>query len=350
MELGNSSLGKTPLIFINLKSNRHSRSRNYFNGLRRLGVNCEWIDVDGFADLRNKGVEIRDVASRGGKFVITSPSHVLVLFFVILFHRRPILDAGWPLYDGVISSRKEYGFLGSKLIKTFLIDFLSIHLSEKVLVESKAQQRSISIRYCVRMKKVSVLLTGFDEGRFASKSTRRTGGEIVVLFRGGAQEEAGLNVLEDAARRLEPEKRIKFHLITNKLGLTHSFGPNVVLVDRYVSDIELEKAFEEAVLVLGQLSNHKRLERTIPHKFFEAAFMGKPYLSANRGLMADFARMGIIYTFEAGNPEDLVESISRILDQPKLAVDIGKSLNNWYLKNASQKVLSEKFLEIVCNK
>lgn len=350
MEMGDNSSAQQSLMFINLNSNRHSRTRNYFNGLKRLEADCRWIDVEGFMGLKLKRVEIEEFARRGGRFIITSPSHTLVLYFVFLFHRRPILDAGWPLYDGVISSRREYGFLGFNLLKTLLVDFLSFHLSSKVLVESEKQRSSISRKYLLRKKRLCVLLTGFDELRFNRNGVGGSEKEVVVLFRGGAQEEAGLAVLQKCAQSLEALVSLKFKLITNKLGSKFSFGPNVDVIDEYMDDEYLYKAFRDADLVLGQLSDHERLNRTNPHKFFEAAFMGKPYLSADKGLMQGFKELGIIYTFKAGDSLDLADAIRKIVAQPEEAKLVGSRLKDWYLNNASQVVLSRKLLEFVYKK
>lgn len=350
MSEGVSSTNGTHILFINLKSNRHSRTRNYFNGLRRMGIACDWLDVGSFGELRSRQDEINQHLDRGSRIVITSPSHVLVPFFILIFHRRPIFDAGWTLYDGVISSRRQYGFLASNILKTLLIDFLSLHLASRVLVESEAQQKSILQRYLVYKNRLSVLLTGFDEERLDGVSSKKNDGEVCVLFRGGAQDEAGLEVLDKAIRKLENERELKFKLITNRYKPRAPFGANVELLNEYVSDEELGKAFREADLVLGQLSNHKRLNRTIPHKFFEAAYLGKPYLSSDKGLMGDLGKLSIIYVFSGGNSDDLAQSILRIVGDLESAKKVGDGLREWYLKNASQRVLSQRFLEIVCEK
>jgi hypothetical protein len=336
------------ILFINLKANRHSRSRNYFHGLKKLGVACKWLDIDGFGDLVRKRGELKSLVGEDTKVVITSPSHVLVIGFVLTFFRRPVLDAGWPLYDGVITSRREFGFLGINTLKTFFIDFFAVHLSSNVLVESDLQKRRMSKRYLVAKGKLSVLQTGFDETRFSQVERSSSQKHFNVLFRGGAQEEAGLSVLADAARILASRDDLRFKVITNNFALKAEMGKHFELVNRYISDGELEKCFDEADLVLGQLSDHERLEYTIPHKFFEAAFLAKPYLTSNVGFMKVLADSNLVYTFSAGDSTDLAASVERIAKDRDVARDVGVKLGDWYKKNASQKVLSEKFKQIVC--
>ena len=50
-------------------------------------------------------------------------------------------------------------------------------------------------------------------------------------------------------------------------------------------------------LILGQLLNHKRLSIAIPHKFYEAAYFSKPYLTADYGLMEDLVNKNLVFGF-----------------------------------------------------
>jgi len=346
MDKGFGSVEQPRFLFINLKSNRHSRTRNYFNGLKKLGVSCEWIDVGGLSGLKEQSEKVKRYLNGEAKVVITAPSHVLVLYFVLLFYRKPVLDAGWPLYDGVISSRRQYGVLGINLLKTFVVDFFAFHLTSKVLVESEAQAKAVSRRYFVGKRKISVLLTGFDEVRFGVKAHSKSDVGINILFRGGAQDEAGIEILAEAIHKVK-DLKLRFRLITSGFQPKIPLGLNVELVNEYVSDEELEQAFAAADLVLGQLSNHKRLNRTIPHKFFEAAFLGKPYLSSDKGLMKELSELGLIFTFAGGDVDDLAKSMVRITQDLSSAKRTGVALNEWYLKNASQLALSKRLLELV---
>lgn len=336
------------VLFLNLKSNRHSRSRNYFNGLRNLGISCEWIDIESLADLRKIKSKLKNPNNGNPSVVVTSPSHILVVGCLFTLFRRPILDAGWPLYDGVITSRHEYGLFGSKLLKTLLIDLLAFQFSKKVLVESEGQKRRISRRYSVPRRKVSVLLTGFDEARFTYVKRDESKSSFDVLFRGGAQEEAGLDVLFKSSELLTNNTNLRLRVVTNNFKPKPGTRTSIELVNRYLSDDELQVFFAGADLILGQLSDHKRLNYTIPHKFFEAAFLSKPYLTSDIGFMNVLADSKLVYTFNAGNASSLASSIVKIASDGDAAIDTGKSLGDWYSKNASQKVLAERFRNIVC--
>ena len=66
-------------------------------------------------------------------------------------------------------------------------------------------------------------------------------------------------------------------------------------------------------LFLGKFSDCPRLNVTIPHKAFEAALMGKPYLSARASGIQEFLVEGVeAEYFDAGDPVDLLRKIVKL--------------------------------------
>lgn len=167
-----------------------------------------------------------------------------------------------------------------------------------------------------------------------------------ILFRGGNQNEAGLQVLQRAILEGGLSREVTFIVLTKDSSFQIS-DPRVTLIHEHISDESLENLYLSSSLILGQMSNHVRLSRTIPHKFFEAAFFGLPYLSANVGPMEEFASRGLIEGFTPGSYIDLSETINRlIMDTAKLQ-ELGNRLHRWYIEDSSQKILGEKFIKNV---
>jgi glycosyltransferase involved in cell wall biosynthesis len=282
--------------------------------------------------------------------IVCSPSHILVLPFVFFRGIRPHLDAGWPLFDGVISSRRQYGFLGFNLIKTYLIDFLAFHLSLSVIIESNEQKKRVIKRYFLSSNKVHVVLTGFDESRFSGMHVEEVDGNRntqQVIMRGSDQEEAGVSFLIEAAN-LARLKNINlfFRVVTNSDEKQAVFE-NLKLSSNRISDVELFKEYCSSQIALGQLSNHPRINWTIPHKFFEAAYLGLPYLCASSGPMRDLAEDNCVALFEGGNPIDLLNRIVELISDKSKQNRISKNIKAFYEEYCSQSVLTEKFLSII---
>lgn len=152
------------VIFINLKNNQFTRTRSYYNGFLKIGIDCLWHDVSNFSQLIKLYSEIKSLQNNT-IIVATSRSQLLSIYSFLLGH-RVILDAGLPLWDGVITSRRNFGFMGWNMIKVYLTDFMSFHLSKHVIFETSVQKSRVSRMFFINQKKLSHVLLGLDENRF----------------------------------------------------------------------------------------------------------------------------------------------------------------------------------------
>ena len=349
--LSDPNTGSRKFTFFSLSSTKTSRTRNYYRGIQSKNLEVSWVDTSFFdlcKSLIRKDSEI--IKGENRTIIVCSPSHILVLPFVFFRGIRPHLDAGWPLFDGVISSRRQYGFLGFNLIKTYLIDFLAFHLSLSVIIESNEQKKRVIKRYFLSSNKVHVVLTGFDESRFSGMHVEEVDGNRntqQVIMRGSDQEEAGVSFLIEAAN-LARLKNINlfFRVVTNSDEKQAVFE-NLKLSSNRISDVELFKEYCSSQIALGQLSNHPRINWTIPHKFFEAAYLGLPYLCASSAPMRDLAEDNCVALFEGGNPIDLLNRIVELISDKSKQDLISQNIKAYYEEYCSQSVLTEKFLSII---
>jgi len=340
---------KNKIIFINLKNNKYTRTRNYYNGLKKIGVECTWCDVDGFIELL---ILFREIRSFQGKttVVVTSRSQLLSIYGFFLGF-RVILDAGLPLWDGVITSRRSFGFMGWGLIKVYFTDFLSFQLSRHVIFETNIQLSRVSKMFLVKKQKLSYVLLGVDENRFLIEKIDRTtrvpsNNTLKILFRGGNQIESGISILVEACKLLKNDKRFTFTLVTNSLEQQIKIA-NLDLVVGHIDDDLVKELILNSDLILGQLLNHKRLSIAIPHKFYEAAYFSKPYLTADYGLMKDLVNKNLVFGFEAGEVQSFVGSLNVLFEKRNELLVYGNRLGDWYRQNSSQSVLTENFYKII---
>jgi hypothetical protein len=337
------------IIFINLKNNKYTRTRNYYNGFLKLGIECSWHDVAGFSELIDLYHEIKSFQNRP-TVVVTSRSQLLSIYSFFLGY-RVVLDAGLPLWDGVITSRRSFGFMGWGLIKVYSTDFLSFHLSKHIIFETSTQLPRVSKMFAVKKRKLSYVLLGLDENRFSLASIDRETqvvkkSELNILFRGGNQVESGISILIEASQILKDDKRFTFTLVTNNLELQMQ-TKNLKLVVGHVSDDLINDLLLSADLILGQLLNHKRLDIAIPHKFYEAAFFSKPYLTADYGLMKELVNKNLVFGFKAGDVQSFIKSLNVLFDKQFELLSCGQRLGDWYKQNSSQLILTTNFYNIV---
>jgi len=340
------------VIFLSLSGNNQSRTKNYFHGLIKEQVRTVWVDCSIRLLLHMIiGSHRHHLKSKATKLVVASPSHILTIIIFLLLQKRPVLDAGWPLFDGVVLSRRQFGFLGFKCLRIYILDFLAFQFSSKVFVESEPQKRRVSKLYFLPKGKIGVIETGFDENRIEEFDLlpRDPALDIFqVIFRGGNQRESGLEIL--ATSILPPENNkpgLIFRIITNSEESRFPDMNWVKFTSRRLSDQDLFSEYIKSNLALGQLSTHKRLKWTIPHKFFEAAYFGLPYLTANSSLMETYRLIDCVAVFEAGDSFDLIEKIEALSRNKARCQELGSRFKSLYETNFSQKILARKLLSLL---
>jgi glycosyltransferase involved in cell wall biosynthesis len=281
------------------------------------------------------------------KIVISSASQLVVLPAFFIFTRRPYLDAGWSLYESTKVNKTRSGFLKRNLLKTYLIDLVATIISKRIFLESELQKDWYCSKFLVRKRKTAVIYTGLDESDFLPDATHHDLEEDVfrVIFRGKNNDEAGLNILCEATKELEKEK-IQFIVLSKIDDTKYDFSKKTVFIQSYFpSKSSIASYLASADLSLGQLSNHERLKRTIPHKAYESAFLGVPYLSArNPGVLEIFKENENIFCFNPGSSKDLAEKILFLSKNKEILRKSSINLKNLYAATLSQKVLTEKFL------
>lgn len=333
------------IVFISLQGLTHSRTKNYYQGLKNLGLTCQWLEIPNKGILKNLKNIIRENTTTQSILVVASPSHLLVPFTFLALRSRPYFDAGWLLYDGVIVSRKSFGFFGLKFLKTLIIDIAAILLAKKMFVESNQQKKRISRFAFWKSDEIIFIPTGFEESRFKKiNPVIQTNKKFVVLFRGGDLNEAGIDVLITAIK-LNTNNNIEFIIISNSKRFQAITLPNTKFVYNYIPDNKLNEYFNSANIVLGQLAFHKRTRWTIPHKFYEAAFFGLPYLTSDSTLMTEFKEMKCVETFRAGDSVSLLNAIENLFSNSAKCKLIGSNLENLYIQEFSQMHIAQKLLQ-----
>jgi glycosyltransferase involved in cell wall biosynthesis len=342
------------IIFLTIGEPGYSRSWTYFNGARKLGANVDFIKIES-KDLTKQFLILRKRLSRKYVYVVMSPSQYLVPFVRIFLGRKVILDAGWSLFEGTVLARKRYGIFGLLALKTYLIDIVSSHLAKKVILESKNQAKFYSRIFLVKRKKIAVLYTGVDEDSFKNSLSQIQlpnfyNNSKIVLFRGKYNRESGIETIA-AATKLLNSMDVTFWILCPGLPIHIEFSENSYVNRNYIkTQSEILNIYKSAQITVGQMSGHRRLSRTIPHKAYESAYLSKPYVTAgNSGIRELFLDNHEIICTRAGDARDLAIKIAYLLDNPESAKLIGENMNLKYRNSCSQEVLAKAFLKLIPN-
>lgn len=230
--------------------------------------------------------------------IIGYDSPALASFIRLFCTKKIVYNAVLSVYERFIIARELAPRLSIKAVYYWLLDFLAVHFSNLTMVESDHQARFFQQLFKVSGKKIYRSWIGANEDQFFYGPSVFKLPIFTVVFRGALMPEAGAEYLIQAAKILEREN-IKFIMIsggllldkTNKL-IKELKPKNLEFRSELLPIEELRVLMQKSDLSIGQLSDHPRLKRTIPHKLYESLAMCLPYLTASNDGVSELLTAG----------------------------------------------------------
>jgi len=164
--------------------------------------------------------------------------------------------------------------------------------------------------------------------------------------------EAGAEYVVQAAKILEKEK-INFIMISGGMLLAEikklikKVKPkNLEIKSELLSYEELRTTMQKCHLSLGQLSDHSRLKRTVPHKSYESLAMRLPYLTASNAAIFELVKTGeTCISCEPANAKSLADKILWAKNNYQELEKIAENGYQFYQKELKSKILAQKLLD-----
>jgi glycosyltransferase involved in cell wall biosynthesis len=343
-------------FYINLTKEIPPRDKIYLDGFRKNGVEIEEY-IDNSEALKKFWRIFKKHHAIAGNYdlmLVGYTAHILVPFARLISRKKIIFNALGSLYEGIIVSRGQGSPFSLRGIYCWLVDFLAFHCASLSLVESNEQKKYIARKFFVNEKKLLRAWTGADDNAFFYDSAIKKLSTFTVLFRGGFLPESGIEYALEAAKILENED-INFRIIgwgmlerkveemIKKLELK-----NVEWIRKKLPLEELRVKMQECHLSLGQLSDHERLGRTIPHKAFESIAMKLPYLTArNKAVLELLTEKEMCFCGNPADAQDLAKKILEIKNNQSLADKIAENAYWFFNKSLTPKFLASEPLKIL---
>src|SRR3990167_2449681 len=133
----------------------------------------------------------------------------LVIFLRFFCRKKIIYNAVLSVYERMIVSRALASRFSVKAGYYWLLDFIAVHISDLIVVESDSQADYFKKLFRVNRKKVFRNWIGIDENKFFHDPSVQKFPTFTVMFRGALLPETGAEYLIQAAKILEKEN-IKF--------------------------------------------------------------------------------------------------------------------------------------------
>lgn len=330
------------------------RSHIYTKGFRENGVKI--LECHSVASGFRKYYELWRIHKKIDEYdfiIVGYPGHAVVWFAKMISRKPIIFDAGWTMEEGVVISRKQGGFLNTYKFYIKFIDWLAVKCSNIVLVESEEQRKYFENKFG-NSNKYKVIYTGADDSFFYIDSKINKKNKFSVVFRGKFLPEAGVKYVVEVAKILG-KSDIDFLLIGNgfleeeiKKQIMSLHLKNLTLIAGYLSEKEIREIMLSCHISLGQLENHDRLNRTIPHKCFESIALGIPYVTSRFLPITEILKDGeSVILVNPADPDDLAEKILYLKNNLAIATKIGNNGHKIYQNKFTPKILASKILEII---
>jgi glycosyltransferase involved in cell wall biosynthesis len=187
------------------------------------------------------------------------------------------------------------------------------------------------------------LFTGVDETLFSLNLAPQKREVFTVLFRGYANPEAGLAHIVSVARALESEG-IHFLVISPNARLK-DLPKNVEYREGFFDRVELCEWMQSCHASIGHVSTNERLERTIPHKAFEAMLLKLPFVMADVAAIREILDEGSSVLVRPGDEGDIAAQLRKLRDDSDLRDRIAEMAYSTYQKRCANAVLSGELIE-----
>jgi glycosyltransferase involved in cell wall biosynthesis len=342
------------IIYITRTRPEYSLNAVCIKGLRENG-----IDVLDFY-VKDKGIRgfmealsfYRNNSRNADLVMIGYNSPALVIFSRFFCRKKIVFNAVLSEYERMIISRRLASRFSLKAAYYWLLDLVAVHFADLTTVETNCQADFFKKMFRISGRKIYRNWIGVDESKFFYGQPRKKFDTFTVFFRGALMPEAGAKYVVRAAKLLE-DKNIKFVMIGGGIlsgkikEIINDLKPkNFEYVEDYVPYEKLRDMMQECHLSLGQLSDHNRLGRTIPHKAYESLVMKLPYLTAsNTGILELLTSNETCLTCSPANTESLADKILWARDNYHLVEKIAENGYKLHQEKLSSRVLAKNLLD-----
>jgi len=335
-------------VFLTWEDISYSRTGVIYSGLNRIGSKPVLHQIT-LRNIYNMSLQVRRFL-KSSEFpdpimVVGSPCGLLVLAARLASPRaRIVFDTGWPQVDALKLKMDKSGGNFLRYLKMYLLDFASFKMSNLIAVESKAQKTRLTKKFLVSPEKLFVSYTGLNEEELVNhqESFRRGVDQHIVIFRGKVNSEAGIELLAEISWLLPTD--IKLLVISQNIPTRVVFSTNTEIVSERVSNSRLADYYAQASLAIGQLGNSRRINFTIPHKFYEASFFGIPYLTRKTDALSELISFDEIGLFlEKVDAISVSSLITSFVKDNENQISARRYLGESYRNSFSQEIISNGF-------
>jgi hypothetical protein len=232
-------------------------------------------------------------------------------------------------------------------------DYLAFKSADFIFLETEAQvERHLNSKLWSKSKFFSIF-SGFNETSINVISDNRTKiAELdllpkerkLIFFRGKYNLESGIDLIANAIQYCNETTYLL--VVTNTPAtFTH---PRIIWINRYISAEELQKLYKLVDICIGQMGVSPRLEFTLAHKIFEAAYHGKSILLQDTAAVRELIdKSAYDFLIKSPTPQKIASELEKCLSDILRLSRNNEVLREIYVSKSQQKILGKKFDQLV---
>lgn len=270
-----------------------------------------------------------------------------------LFRKRLIFDAFISLYDTYVNDRRVVSKFSLKAIKYFLWDFISTHLADIVLLDTKTHANYFKNKFKLNPEKIKIIYVGADNEFFKYTIKKEISNKFIIGFYGSFQPLQGVDFIVKAAALIHDEN-IEFRVLgdgqTKKevIKLAGSLKlKNIKFFPR--TTIEGVRDFiAEVDVCLGIFGSTEKARNVIPTKIYQAIAMRKPVITMDSPAIREiFKDRRNIVLIPNDDPSKLAEAIVNFKNNSQLKNYISLNAYNLFVKKLTPDKISLKLKSVL---
>ena len=336
------------ILYFGMYDPSYARNSILISGLRNNGVNVlECTDrspgLRKFINLYRRHRKIRyDV------MIIGFMGHMIVPFAKLITNKPIVFDAFLSMYDSNIFDRKLAGRFSIKAAYYWFLDWLSMHLADRVLLDTDAHIEYASKTFHVRREKFARIWIGAQDRIFYPRAQKKSDNTFIVFFHGSFIPLQGIEYIIQAADRLREHSDIEFRLYGGgqtrdaMIQLAQELNLREVKFFSHVPVASVAEHMADADVCLGIFGDTPKTNRVIPNKVYESLAEQKPVITADTPAIRELFDERDLLLVPCAKPEALADAILKLKNNPNLARRIAEHGYQTVTTHAIPRVLGKQ--------
>jgi glycosyltransferase involved in cell wall biosynthesis len=309
-------------------------------------------------------LRIRKITKDKKYIFFLHPSYKIApLLFLVraLAQKTIVVDAFVSLYDMRVNDNKIVSKKSLRSFYYYLLDFLFFKFSDIIIFDTEENKNFFSRIFKISNKKKKVVIPVIVDLDFIASVLTKKHDSLLdknyfnVFFYGNYISLQGVEYIIRAAKILEKEKNIKFHILGPKdkgakyVELAEQLNvKNINFLDA-VEYEDLIRYMGEADVCLGIFGDTDKAKRVIPNKVLEAMACGKIVITGrNKEMERVFENKKDIIFCEMANEKDLAEKIMSLYENKekfdKMGVNAKNKVKEYFSRRRLKEIISRKFI------